>query len=77
MVNDAEIKKSLHKLQEDIRFSDPMSHSSLNDIEQELQSNVNKIVIKVSSNDLEGIQELISNATNLLVLRNNKCKILK
>lgn len=77
MCKDQEVKKHIKKLQEDIRFSDPMSHESLHSIEINLEGLVNEIVIKVSSNDLEGIFNVIDNATNLLNLRNNKCKLLK
>ena len=68
---DAKIKAALAQLAEKIRFSDPMSHEQLADLEDKISTKVAEL--KTVSNKLEIISELNS----LLDARNKKCKILK
>jgi hypothetical protein len=67
---------ALKELAEKIKYSDPMSHASLRDEEMIIESKLENIKERLSKNeDLNG--ELITLVTNLIVLRNKKCKNLK
>jgi len=68
---DSETKAALTKLAEKIRFSDPMSHELLSELESLLVSKV--ALLKTSADKAEIITEINS----LLDERNKKCKILK
>ncbi|MBO5357478.1 MAG: hypothetical protein J6A95_06885 [Clostridia bacterium] len=76
-VDDGAIQDMLRELSSKIRFSDPMSHASLKDIEQALQALVGEIVANVSDGKLDLVPELVKKATVSLDSRNNKCKLLK
>ena len=76
-VADPEVKKLLSDLSEKIRFSDPMSHESLQGCEMRIQDLVTEIVTSVSLGKLELVPELVTRAKIELDSRNNKCKILK
>ena len=76
-VANEDAQKLLKELSDKIRFSDPMSHESLNQIENELQSDVCKIVTSVSLGNLDLIPELVKTVSIKLDMRNNRCKILK
>lgn len=68
---DETVKQSLMQLAEKIRFSDPMSHEQLMDLEAEI---TNKVVgLKTASSKTDVIAEI----NRLLAERNKKCKILK
>ena len=68
---DAEIKAALVKLTEKVRFSDPMSHEMLGELELRISAKVEEI--KSAHNKKEIIKEI----DILLTERNKKCKILK
>ena len=69
--SDPTIKKSLEKLAEKIRFSDPMSSEVLSELETTIQMAVK--TLKTSSNKLDEIKEI----ELLIEERNAKCIILK
>lgn len=68
---DIEIKTALKRLAEKIRFSDPMSHKSLAEIENTISDKLTEL--KIGSEKMALIHEL----DLLLLERNKKCKILK
>jgi hypothetical protein len=68
---DADAKAVLTQLAEKIRFSDPMSHEQLVDLENKISAKV--LELKTAPNKVEIITELNS----LLDERNKKCKIAK
>lgn len=74
-VDDAELNKKLKELSEDIRFSDPMSHSKLEDIETELMASVDELEENIS--DVDKAKALCVQVAKLLKKRNDQCKILK
>lgn len=77
-VSDSALKKQLEKLSEAIRYSDPMSHASLADIEAELAGVIRSIVVDAcSEGSVEEISSKAKKAMALLEYRNNKCLILK
>lgn len=68
---DAETKAELKKLAEKVRFSDPMSHEMLGELESRISAKVEEMK---TATDKKG---LIAEVTTLLTERNKKCKILK
>lgn len=68
---DAETKAALKKLAEKVRFSDPMSHEMLGELESRISAKVEEMK---SSADKTA---LINEVDVLLTERNKKCKILK
>ncbi|MGN0004959.1 MAG: hypothetical protein ACI37Z_03125 [Candidatus Gastranaerophilaceae bacterium] len=68
---DADIKASLTKLAEKIRFSDPMSNDTLIDLETEIANKVKEL--KTTANKAE----IIAGIELLLTERNKKAKLLK
>lgn len=68
---DPETKVSLKKLAEKVRFSDPMSHEMLGELESRISAKVEEL--KFADNKSALIKEI----DQLLLERNKKCKILK
>lgn len=75
--NDPSINKMLKNLSETIKYSDPMSHSSLAVIEQRISTNVSKLIEQIISMNFTAAQETCEGIEKLFVERNNKCKLLK
>lgn len=69
---DPEVKKELESLADDIRYSDPMSSDTLEDIEKKIV----EIVTAISIAD-QNKMDLIAEAKELIQQRNIKCKALK
>ena len=70
--SDPEVKQQLTKLADNIRYSDPMSDESLDEIETQI---VNKVAAIASAGDNK--LSLISEINRLIENRNIKCKVLK
>ncbi len=70
-----ELSKKVKQLSEDIRYSDPMSHSGLYDVESSLADVVSEIVDSV--NDADKAIALCNQASKLLKSRNDQAKMLK
>ena len=68
---DTETKSALKNLAEKVRFSDPMSHDMLGELESRISAKVEEMK---TATDKKG---LIAEVTTLLTERNKKCKILK
>ena len=68
---DAETKAALKKLAEKVRFSDPMSHEMLDELESIISAKVEELKTTADKKALIGEIEI------LLIERNKKCKILK
>lgn len=68
---DAETKAALGKLAEKVRFSDPMSHEMLRELESRISAKVDEMKTVTDKKTLIGEIDL------LLIERNKKCKILK
>ena len=69
--------KLLRKLAEDVRFSDPMSHSALSAVENELSSTIFTISTTLETDANADISDMIKKAESLLKSRNNRCLMLK
>ena len=68
---DAETKAALKKLAEKVRFSDPMSHEMLGELESKITAKVEDM--KTASDKISLVREV----EVLLIEHNKKCKILK
>ena len=68
---DSETKIALKKLAEKVRFSDPMSHEMLGELESRISATVEGMKTAADK------KTLIEEITTLLTERNKKCKILK
>lgn len=73
--DDSDLKTTLKKLAEDVRYSDPMSHSQLSTLEEELKSKVEELTN--STSDIDKSMTICTDIVNLLKERNDKCKSLK
>lgn len=73
--NDAILAAKIKDLAEDVRFSDPMSHSKLAEIEDELNAAVDALVAGTS--DTEKAMAICEQANKLLKKRNELCKMYK
>ena len=69
--SDADTKVALVKLAEKVRFSDPMSHEMLGELESRISAKVEQMKTTADK------KALIEEVDLLLVERNKKCKILK
>lgn len=76
-VEDKNIKKQLEKLNDDIKYSDPMSHPSLSTVEEEIKQLVFKLSLEVSEGDMNQVAATIKDINFKLKYRNNKCLNLK
>ena len=68
---DAETKTALSKLAEKVRFSDPMSHEMLSELESRISAKVEEMKAETDK------KAIIEEIELLLTERNKKCKILK
>ncbi|MDD6094768.1 MAG: DUF6273 domain-containing protein [Clostridia bacterium] len=73
--DNTELAKKIKELAEDVRFSDPMSHSKLAETERELNTAVDTLVAGAS--DAENAMALCSEVARLLKARNEQCKMYK
>ena len=69
--SDPETKAALEKLAEKVRFSDPMSHEMLGELESRISAKVEEMKTAADK------KVLIEEISTLLIERNKKCKILK
>ena len=72
-----EVRTALEVFAENVRFSDPMSHSSLSSVENSLSSLVAEISADLSVDPGKDVLEKVKRAESLLVSRNNRCLMLK
>lgn len=71
------VRKALEKFSEDLRFSDPVSNSTLADIEADLTACVDEIYQAVADDDHDNILTLVQKAETALMERNRLCKLNK
>lgn len=74
---DPALKSAIEKLVEAARYSDPMSHESLNIIEQEIEQCVSLLRGYVFDGNTEEAMGSIKSIDNLIKERNASCKICK
>lgn len=71
------IRTETKKVYEALRYSDPMSNSALDDIEQEINNTLKDLKKAVIGNDDTKAVEIAKEACLLIKERNRKCKALK
>lgn len=72
-----ELRAAVEKFAENLRYSDPVSSKSLNDIEQELFTCVDELQKAVIDNDTASAMSLSRKAQAVLMERNRLCKLNK
>lgn len=72
---DEELSQNINRLSEDFRFSDPMSHSMLSELEKQIE--VKAVALKSDITDKEKALADIAYINDLLKERNQKCRMLK
>ena len=77
LTTDAELKTELERLSEKVRFSDPMTHEALEDIENDIRSAVITITTALSDNNVELAKSSVKRCFILLESRNNRLRLLK
>lgn len=71
--SNSEIKKALNKLNEDFKYSDPVSNSATKEIEEEIKIKISELSVCLNSDDDKSVS-LVSEISELLEHRNRKCK---
>lgn len=71
------MKEHLETLREMIRYSDPISNTSLALIEQKISRKVDDLNGIISTGDITAIRNAINEIQEMLADRNRKCKIIK
>ena len=74
---DVSTKTVLLTLAEEIRFSDPVSHCALADIEAQITSTFAVLSNAATAKNIENVKTAAEELTALLHERNQKCKLLK
>ena len=77
IANTDETKELTKKVYESIRYSDPMSTSTLNNINNQIQSEFELFTNAVCDNDNELARSTAEEIISLIELRNKKCRALK
>ena len=74
---DGVLKGELTQLRDDVRFSDPMSDSQLDHIDNELLKLAGELLALVKDNKINDANAKVADMSRLLKERNRKCKMLK
>ena len=74
---DPNTKRTLQKLAEDFRYSDPVSSEALKPVENELENLVSELQNAVSSGNITQVTALCSKISTVLTERNRLCKLNK
>lgn len=77
MCRDANLKKSLEKLSEEIRYSDPVSKPELEAVEQQMSQKVDRLRYLIDENNVSAAMAEVNDINALLADRNRRCKMLK
>lgn len=73
----ADIKKEVSKIKDTCRYSDPMSSSALNGVENQITMRFNALETAVENNDCFEVKKACEEMNVLFADRNKKCKLLK
>lgn len=74
---DEDLRDTLRKIAEELRYSDPVSSDATEDIEAELNSQLNDIQQAIVDGDSEGARELCAKALSSIAERNRICSVSK
>ncbi|MBE6563236.1 MAG: hypothetical protein E7660_05820 [Ruminococcaceae bacterium] len=71
------LKEQCKKVYEALRYSDPISHDSLSDIEHMIKEEFDTLTDAIITDDLDATESSVKELKILISERNNKCKLLK
>jgi hypothetical protein len=74
---DVSLRKALTELSEAIRYSDPMSHAQLADLENKIEAKTAALIKVAEHGNAENAGTLCAELRQLVAERNRKCNILK
>lgn len=77
MTDNPEINSAVHKLAEEIRFSDPVSNEALESIEHEIIENIDELQSAIIDGDCSSVKQLCKKISTILAERNRLCKLNK
>lgn len=72
-----EYRSELKRIREKLRYSDPISDDSLNDLEREIESSIRNLKTSLASKHKENIHDSIARIIRLVEERNTRCFTLK
>ena len=75
--NDEELKKTVKKIADELRFSDPVSSDATAELEEDMRSQMKDIQQAIAEGDTEGVKTLIGKLCENLAERNRICSINK
>ncbi len=73
-VDDDELKKKIKRLEEDIRYSDPVSRTDLEDLEVQIKNKIIKLKELIKAGNNSEISNAVNELQSVLEERNLKCK---
>ncbi|MCH5191701.1 MAG: hypothetical protein J1F23_06000 [Oscillospiraceae bacterium] len=74
---DPELKASLRKLSETVKYSDPISNEAVADVEQRIMRKISELRINIDDNQIEDAKQSCADLERLYVERNKKLAISK
>ncbi len=75
--SDAELKKSLQKVADEFRYSDPLTSDKTSGLEEEMHSQIGDLQQALVDGDVDGAKTLCSKLLDCLRERNRICSINK
>lgn len=76
-IEDVEVKKCVDRLVEELKYSDPMSHEKLEEIERNLKKKLEELKEIISNASKEEVKAKCIEIQKILKMRNELCKSLK
>ena len=74
---DPELKASLRKLSETVKYSDPISNEAVADVEQRIMRKISELRINIDDNQIADAKQSCADLERLYVERNKKLAISK
>ena len=76
-IKDPDLRKQVQRLEDEVRFSDPVSRNDLDDIESEIEATIYRLKKSISEGNEEEIKSITEYAMKVVAERNVKCKSAK
>lgn len=73
-IKNPELRKQVQRLEDEIRFSDPVSRCDLDDIESEIEESIFKLKKSISDGNEEEIKNVTERTMKIVAERNIRCK---
>lgn len=75
--DNSKIKPILEKLLETVKYSDPMSHEGLTEVEEKITNKYSELEVATKNTETTAVQAVCKDMDALFAERNKKCKLLK